>query len=252
MNCLSRTLWTPSRHSQPCRVPTTRRMTPSSDRAWASSWPRRRCSSRPGSPARPMSPSSPATTPTAVSRGPTATCSARSTPPSRASSASSTAVPRQGRLRARRQRNSGANRPATPRRAATTARPPSTSCSAAASSAACGQAPATDPAHRLNDALVPTVDFRSVYATALNRLSGDPNQTATILKGPFADLGIFSSGPAQPPAPPSGGGSTTTTTAPSSPTPTTSTTMPGRTGTEPPRTWQPTGLLGAASRMQPR
>lgn len=54
-----------------------------------------------------------------------------------------------------------------------------------------GQAPATDPGHRLNDALVPTVDFRSVYATVLNRLSGDPNQTAAILKGTFPDLGIF-------------------------------------------------------------
>jgi uncharacterized protein (DUF1501 family) len=72
-----------------------------------------------------------------------------------------------------------------------------------------GQAPPTDPAHRLNDALVPTVDFRSVYATALNRLSGDPNNTASVLKGTFADLGIFGPGPG-----PAGGQGTTTTTAP--------------------------------------
>jgi uncharacterized protein (DUF1501 family) len=89
-----------------------------------------------------------------------------------------------------------------------------------------GQAPATDPTHRLNDALVPTVDFRSLYATALNRLCGDPNQTAAILNGPFADLGIFTSGPSQAPAPPTGGGTTTTTTAPPKASPTTSTTTP--------------------------
>jgi uncharacterized protein (DUF1501 family) len=75
-----------------------------------------------------------------------------------------------------------------------------------------GQAPATDPAHRLNDALVPTVDFRSVYATVLNRLSGDPNQTATILKGSFQDLGIFSGTPAPVPPPPSSSAPTTSTT----------------------------------------
>jgi uncharacterized protein (DUF1501 family) len=54
-----------------------------------------------------------------------------------------------------------------------------------------GQAPLTDPAHRLNDALIPTVDFRSVYATVLNRLGGDTNLTATILNQTFADLGIW-------------------------------------------------------------
>jgi uncharacterized protein (DUF1501 family) len=89
-----------------------------------------------------------------------------------------------------------------------------------------GQAPATDPAHRLNDALVPTVDFRSVYATTLNRLSGDPNQTATILKGSFADLGIFSAAPAS-----GGGGAPPPTTAPppaSAPPSTTTTMVTGR------------------------
>jgi uncharacterized protein (DUF1501 family) len=96
-----------------------------------------------------------------------------------------------------------------------------------------GQAPATDPGHRLNDALVPTVDFRSLYATALNRLSGDPNQSAAILKGPFADLGVFSSGPA--PAPPPGGSSPPSTTAP----PPTTTTMPPRKTEPPPTTPRP-------------
>src|SRR6185312_2866587 len=76
-----------------------------------------------------------------------------------------------------------------------------------------GQAPATDPGHRLNDALVPTVDFRSVYATVLNRLSGDPNQTAAILKGTFPDLGIFSGALAPPP----GGVPPPPTTPPSTP-----------------------------------
>jgi uncharacterized protein (DUF1501 family) len=85
-----------------------------------------------------------------------------------------------------------------------------------------GQAPLTDPAHRLNDALVPTVDFRSVYATVLNRLSGNPNLTAGILKSTFADLGVFAGSHVPPPPPPpptttppttapAGGGTTTTT-----------------------------------------
>jgi uncharacterized protein (DUF1501 family) len=96
-----------------------------------------------------------------------------------------------------------------------------------------GQAPATDPGHRLNDALVPTVDFRSVYATVLNRLSGDPNQTAAILKGSFADLGIFSGAAAPAPAPPpaAGGGGSAPPSGGSPPptmpvTPTPPTTMP--------------------------
>jgi uncharacterized protein (DUF1501 family) len=54
-----------------------------------------------------------------------------------------------------------------------------------------GEAPLTDPTHRVNDALVPTVDFRSVYATALNRLSKSASMTAIILKGTYTDLGIF-------------------------------------------------------------
>ncbi|MDQ1364264.1 MAG: hypothetical protein QOE57_306 [Acidimicrobiaceae bacterium] len=93
-----------------------------------------------------------------------------------------------------------------------------------------GQAPLTDPTHRLNDALLPTVDFRSVYATVLNRLSGNPNLTAGVMKSPFADLGIFNGSHVPPPPPttapsttapppttappttvPAGGGTTTTT-----------------------------------------
>ncbi len=61
------------------------------------------------------------------------------------------------------------------------------------------------PAARYADALVPTVDFRSVYATVLNRLGGDPNLTDEALgrnEGgvPFADLGVFADagGPAPP------------------------------------------------------
>jgi uncharacterized protein (DUF1501 family) len=54
-----------------------------------------------------------------------------------------------------------------------------------------GEAPDTDPAARLDDALVPTVDFRCVYATVLNRLSGDTETSASVLLQPFEDLGIF-------------------------------------------------------------
>jgi len=96
-----------------------------------------------------------------------------------------------------------------------------------------GQAPLTDPAHRLNDALVPTVDFRSVYATALNRLAGDSNTGATILNQTFPDLGIFHRAqvPAGGGAPPPPATTTTTTTTTIKPaTTTTSTTAPPKTG----------------------
>jgi|GEM_PF-833464 len=95
-----------------------------------------------------------------------------------------------------------------------------------------GQAPATDPAHRLNDALVPTVDFRAVYATVLNRLAGDSGTGSTILNQTFPDLGIFSGKQV-----PAGGGTAPTTTAPttttSTPTPTTSVPKPTTTTTTP-------------------
>lgn len=54
-----------------------------------------------------------------------------------------------------------------------------------------GQAPLTDPADRLDDALIPTVDFRSVYATVLNRLAGNTTTSGTVLFGPYEDLGFF-------------------------------------------------------------
>ena len=92
-----------------------------------------------------------------------------------------------------------------------------------------GQPPTLDPGgptrpNRINDALVPTVDFRDVYATVLNRLGKDSALTAEVLGGPFADLGIFY---------PGAGTASTTTTAPATTTPpttapmaTTTTTMP--------------------------
>jgi uncharacterized protein (DUF1501 family) len=54
-----------------------------------------------------------------------------------------------------------------------------------------GQAPNTAPSARLDDALVPTVDFRCVYATILNRLSGNSTASGEILLQPFEDLGFF-------------------------------------------------------------
>ena len=81
-----------------------------------------------------------------------------------------------------------------------------------------GQAPLTDPAQRLNDALVATVDFRAVYATVLNRLAGDPNVSATILGSGFPDLGFLNGT-----APGGGGPPTTITTTTTIPTGTTTT-----------------------------
>lgn len=54
-----------------------------------------------------------------------------------------------------------------------------------------GEAPATAPAARLDDALVPTVDFRSVYATILNHLGRSSATSTEVLSGHFEDLGIF-------------------------------------------------------------
>lgn len=90
-----------------------------------------------------------------------------------------------------------------------------------------GQMPTLNPGgptrpYRINDAMIPTVDFRSVYATVLNRLSGDTNLTAAVLKAPFPDLGIFSGGGT------TGTGSTSTTIAPPT---STSTTAPMATTT---------------------
>jgi uncharacterized protein (DUF1501 family) len=65
-----------------------------------------------------------------------------------------------------------------------------------------GRQPDLAPSARHADAMVPTTDFRSVYATVLNRLGGDTALTEDAL-GPdeagdaFEDLGVFgtSSGP---------------------------------------------------------
>ena len=54
-----------------------------------------------------------------------------------------------------------------------------------------GTAPNTDPAARLDDALVPTVDFRSVYATILNHLSGNTAVSKEVLFGTYEDLHCF-------------------------------------------------------------
>jgi uncharacterized protein (DUF1501 family) len=59
-----------------------------------------------------------------------------------------------------------------------------------------GEMPTLNPGgptrpNRIFDAMRPTTDFRSMYATILNRLGGDSNMTAEVLKGNFADLGFF-------------------------------------------------------------
>ena len=54
-----------------------------------------------------------------------------------------------------------------------------------------GEAPATAPGARLDDALVPTVDFRSVYATILNHLGRSSATSTRVLARHFEDLGIF-------------------------------------------------------------
>lgn len=104
-----------------------------------------------------------------------------------------------------------------------------------------GQHPSLDPADRYADAMVPTVDFRSLFATLLNRLGGDAGLTETALgrdesNNPFPDLGLWTTGPAKPllqaeepppdaattdgePAP-----TTTSTTSPAAPAPAPSTT----------------------------
>ncbi len=54
-----------------------------------------------------------------------------------------------------------------------------------------GEAPATAPADRLDDAIVPTVDFRCVYTTVINHLSGNTTTSETVLFQPYEDLGFF-------------------------------------------------------------
>jgi uncharacterized protein (DUF1501 family) len=55
-----------------------------------------------------------------------------------------------------------------------------------------GRAPASKPSARLDDALVPTVDFRSVYTTILNHLGRSPSMGHAVLNQRFEDLHIFS------------------------------------------------------------
>jgi uncharacterized protein (DUF1501 family) len=54
-----------------------------------------------------------------------------------------------------------------------------------------GEAPSSAPKARLDDALVPTVDFRSVYATILNRLGRSSATSTAVLARHFEDLGVF-------------------------------------------------------------
>jgi uncharacterized protein (DUF1501 family) len=54
-----------------------------------------------------------------------------------------------------------------------------------------GHAPNTAPSARLDDALVPTVDFRSVYAAILNRLAGNTELSSEVLLRSFEDLSFF-------------------------------------------------------------
>ena len=54
-----------------------------------------------------------------------------------------------------------------------------------------GEAPLSAPKARLDDALVPTVDFRSVYATILNHLGRSSTTSTAVLARHFEDLGIF-------------------------------------------------------------
>ncbi len=54
-----------------------------------------------------------------------------------------------------------------------------------------GEAPNTAPSARLDDALVPTVDFRSVYATILNHLGHGSGTSEAVLFEHFEDLGVF-------------------------------------------------------------
>ncbi len=55
-----------------------------------------------------------------------------------------------------------------------------------------GTEPNTAPSARLDDALVPTVDFRSVYATILDHLAGGTSVSNEVLYGSYENLGCFS------------------------------------------------------------
>ena len=98
-----------------------------------------------------------------------------------------------------------------------------------------GAMPNLAPAARSFDAMVPTTDFRALFATILNRLGADANLTQSAMGSdetgvPFPDLGFFAPGKTQPPPNPTttvAGGSTTTVPGGSTTVP--STTMPAPT-----------------------
>lgn len=97
-----------------------------------------------------------------------------------------------------------------------------------------GQAPTLDPGgitrpNRIGDALRPTVDFRSVHATALNQLAkGDANVASSVLRGNFEDLGVFKA-----PTPPTTTTSTTIMPTTTTVKPTTTTVKPTTTTVKP-------------------
>jgi uncharacterized protein (DUF1501 family) len=103
-----------------------------------------------------------------------------------------------------------------------------------------GAFPDLTPSARYYDAMVATTDFRSVYATVLNRLGQDPALTDQALGRdeagqPFPDLGVFSgTGVVSPPS----------TTQPGS-------TLPGPSSTEP-GTTAPRTTMPASSTTMPR
>lgn len=108
-----------------------------------------------------------------------------------------------------------------------------------------GLAPTLDPGgptrpNRRHDALTPTLDFRTVAATAINRLTkGDTNVADAVLKYHFEDLGVFAA-PTVPTTTTTAVVTTTTavptTTTTTRPPTTTTTVAPTTTTTVPPTT----------------
>ncbi len=114
-----------------------------------------------------------------------------------------------------------------------------------------GQFPDLSPSARHFDAMVPTVDFRTVYATVLNRLGASPGLTDQALGRDesgqvFGDLGVFASGPTPLPPPTTAGGATTT--AASATTTMPATTMPATTT---PATTTPATTTPATTTLAP-
>lgn len=114
-----------------------------------------------------------------------------------------------------------------------------------------GQAPTLDPGgptrpNRRFDALKPNTDFRSVAATAMNRLTrGDTNVGDAVLGYHFEDLGVFAA--TTPPASTTTTAVVTTTTVPPTTTttrpPTTTTTRPPTTTTTAPANKPPVAVM---------